>query len=383
MPNKTEGQTNEAVVEISDAGMLENQAFNLKALTQAIGVTQSQMAKMVGVSSSTFSTYINGKTLALVSSLASIRKIGQEKGLRFTIDEFLFQHIRFGDTVEPVAKKDDRRDEYLGAYYLYFFAQTSAGSVGVVGGGRPLRYGVMSAYRQKRLMGEDGLLVRAKFFKEMDAAVRFRKELDAAMKVQRKKDESEKDREADSPEMVLQLYEGDNEAYKGEITFTDKHVFLELSSSSFGDKALAIFALPPKKEGAPYIGGLGNMVSVTHGRNRLPTTQRLIMSRVLLNASQEMIGDRLRAASGEMQMQEQAEDLLELYKRLYPAEGEMTPLLAALDDHDKTAIFCGRLRKLVTDAADRHFNSVSAVSGAEDWAVYELIQASMNADRGE
>ena len=123
------------------------------------------------------------------------------------------------------------------------------------------------------------------------------------------------------------------------------------------------------------------MISVAHGQIRLPTAQRIIASSVQLNASPEAIGRCLRTTECDYDMEPEANALLELYRRLYPIDTEGSSLLAALDSSDKTAIFSGRLKKLVTSAASKQFYSVSTISDADDKKVYKLIQESINQSR--
>ena len=348
-----------------------NGSLNLRKLIQYLDWSQAKMADALDVSEAAVSGYIRGTVIPSPETMALITQIAAErKNLRFTVDEFMFENLQFdlaqNNSREYVTEKEKHND-YIGNYYLYFFDQSKSGATASTRAARKLRYGVISIYQEMRRIGEYGIYTCAKFFKEAAEAYEFRDALDAI----------ETENEDDKRSKTLELYRVDKEVYIGEVTFNDNHVFVELNSGYFGDKALAVFYAPRKKADSSYIGGLGSMVSVSHGFAQMPVAQKVIMSDVRLNASPEKIASLLRMEPRDMPMSEEADDLYATYQMLTRDSKDELSLSRYLDDEDREAIFRSRLTQVVRSSADKHLNAVCSVTEQDDAAVYQLIKNSV------
>ena len=353
----------------------ENVSHNLRKLIQYLDWSQAKMADALDLAEAAVSGYIHGKAgetviprpevLALITQIAAERK-----NLRFTVDEFMFERLQFDVARnKPIEYTTDRGShlDYTGNYYFYFFDQSKAGATPSTYAARKLRYGVISIYQEMRRIGEYGIYTCAKFFKEAADAYAFRETLDAVAAVD----------EDDKRAKILALYRGDKEFYTGEVTFNDNHVFVELNSGYFGDRVLAVFYAPRKKADSAYIGGLGSMVSVSHGLAQMPVAQKVILSDVRLKASSERIASMLRMELQDIQMSEEAEDLYGTYQMLTRDSKDELSVSQYLDEEDRQAIFRSRLTRVVRTSADKYLNAICSVTEEDDAAVYQMIKNSV------
>lgn len=346
----------------------ETMAVNLRNLLKDMEWSQSKLASVMGVGEASASAYVNGKQIPAVMSLVNLcdwPDIKKKYGL--TIDQLLFEMLDFAKTSIPITMRDlpkETHADYIGNYFLYFYDQAAPDVVGGIRESRRLRYGVISIYAHMRRIGDEGIFCHAKFFKTFDAAKYFRNELNAIATEEK----------VESREKVIEQYRQDKEYYTGELYFTDNHTFIDLFSSYYGDKALVALYATQKKADKHYIGGIGTVVSISHGALHMPVAQKIIISSSEIKLSDEEIGRHLRIAPESIHVSTEAEDLLRLYHRLYGTGQDMP--MSFLGEHDKNAIFNSRVSQLIKNSIDKELNSICAVSEQDDAAIYKMIKNS-------
>lgn len=348
---------------------IANVGQNISKVIDAMGMSQAQFAKKMNVAAGTLSSYITGGAYPpfdFIAKMCVVKDI--QKAIQFTADELLFEDLEFNDGKPDTDRKQaNEHSDILGSFFLYFFDQSSPDASGQIDSSRKLRYGVITIYEQIKKLGEIGVYAYALFFKTVEEAEMHWKDLLAI-----------DDADAHLDKLRL-LYKSNNEHYTGEVAFNGHHVFIDLTSTFYRDKGLFILNAPEKKPNAEYVGGLGNVLSVSHGSARCPVAQKIVFSRVQLKgASEEEIAKHLSLTSGSVSVQGETDEIISLFKNLYPSGGSIGSIDTWFDEQDKRSIFNNRLSRLLQNRAEKEYNSLCMISKSDDHPVYKLIKRCMD-----
>lgn len=359
--------------------IMQQIAVNLTKIKTAMNWTNSKMAKITGVTEPTVGFYLKGTRLpdlAYLIDLCTLKEL-KNKNIEIKIDDLLsdsFDPVRAqngnNSTVSSGTFSEEHRD-MLGNYFCYFYDQSKPVHDQNHKTARELRFGVMSIYDYYNCVtGENKIKVYASFYKEAEIhkATNSKKELDAIC--------DSNTIVAERNEQIQSHYgkindEKDAGVYEGDVSFGKQHIFVNFNSSTYSDNALMILYAPPKRADSEYLGGIGSIASVAHGSMRMPTAQKIIISKHSLDCSFEEIADHLSLCSAPISQTEEAIALTEICRRLYD---DNTSIGGFLDENDKTAIIENRLNQLVRNYIEKNVCCVGSVSKEEDRQVYELIK---------
>lgn len=354
---------------------------NLNKLRNAMGWTQAKMADLTGIAEPTMMNYLKGKKMPMVDYLLNLcaMDVFKKKGFIFDIkdilsnsfDPELAQRVRQGSVVE--IKDVLFHDDFIGSYFCYFYDQSKPVHDQDAKTTRELRYGVLSVYDDyNSVTAEKKMKVFATFYKEA--------ELSAAIEVKSKvsgifnKYSNANERNVPLSEFYSSL-RPDIGVYEGEVSFSTQHAFVNISSSVYNDVALMILYSPLKRTDSDYLGGIGSIASVAHGNMRMPTAQKIIISRYELRCSSEEIADHLSLSSAPVSQTEEAEAIIDMCEKLYGEKGDIARFL---DEKDRIAIIENRLNQLVRNYIEKNVCCVGSVSKEEDKKVYSLIKNHIN-----
>ena len=348
---------------------------NLTKLKTVMNWTQSKMSILTGVAEPTTANYLKGERmpgLEYFITLCNLEEVKNKK-LDLRIDDFLSssfdpgkaQAIN-GNAVRELSDIADHRD-FAGVYLCYFFDQSKPVSEHMLRGTRELRFGVITVFDDYNCVtGEKKMKAMAAFYKEKELAnvAEIKSELDKIFS----SGESVAERNSAITDYYTKLDDG---VYMGEVSFTGQHTFVSIQSRIHSDTALMILNSPPKRSDSSYIGGIGCIASVAHGRSHMPSAQKIIVSRYELKCSFEEIADCLSLSSAGLSANEESSALISMCKNLF---SEGSAIAQALSDDDKLAIIQGRLNQLVNNFIEKNVCCVASVSSEEDKNVYELIR---------
>ena len=349
--------------------------INLEKLRVAMGWTKAKMAEITGVSEPALANYLRGERLPTIDffvNLCAMQEIKKKKIL-LTIDSFLSNSFNpehalevQNNTPEDLTDLADHRD-FVGTYICYFYDQSKTVHDQDSKTNRELRFGILSVYDDYNYVTAEGKMKAfATFYKEreLDKVVGLKKELRAIFQNVRSI--------ADRNTALFDFYSNLNEGvYSGEVNFSNQHAFINIHSGVYSDNALMILYSPQKRTDNDYLGGIGSIASVAHGRMHMPTAQKIIVSKYELGCSFEEISDHLSMSSAPVAQTEEAKALAEICTRLY---GDDAPMTSFLDENDKTAIIETRLNQLVRNYIEKNVCCVGSVSEEEDKRVYSLIK---------
>lgn len=360
---------------VNRAEMMKQLGINLGKLRVAMGWSQAKMAEVTGVCEAAMANYIRGTRLPCLDFLVNLCALQaiKKKGINLKIDDLLsstFDPERAqkakNNTIEELSDVMDHRD-FIGNYLCYFYDQSKTVHDQDSKTNRELRFGILSVYDDYNcITAEKKMKAFAAFYKEADLelVVGLQKELNAIYK--------DCTSVADRNEALSALYSRlDAGIYAGELSFSNQHAFVNIHSGVYSDNALMILYSPQKRTDNDYLGGIGSIASVAHGRMHMPTAQKIIVSRYELGCSFEEISDHLSMSSAPVSQTEEAMDLAEICKKLY---GKNAPMAGFLDESDKTAIIETRLNQLVRNYIEKNVCCVGSVSEEEDKKVYSLIK---------
>jgi len=365
--NDTEDVAGTEDVVFDESSYLKNTSNNLDVILRRTGWTQKRLAKEMDVSQAMMVDYVRGDRFPSIQSiLRLVRSKEIQRQIPFTIDQFLTGDVRdnevhFGSDF-TWNQEENTHTDILGNYSLYFFEQKMQ-DVGVAPQMRKLRYGMLSLYETARKSGGLKVLSFARFFKLEEEAKAFRLELENISAPAEERLEKE-----------ITLYRSHDDTYTGAVALIGNHIFIDLFSTLYNDKGLIILTAPEKKPGADYIGGLGNIVSITHGAEHVPVAQKIILARGIVEASDEEIATHLLYGSVKIEVDGETQALLNLLEAFYSSGESGSGLDRILDTADKRAIIRQRLQQLINNYINRTFNGLCMVSKQDDHACYRFLK---------
>ena len=348
---------------------------NLEALLKAVGMTQAQLARCVGVVPATVSNYMNPMvkgekekipTLEFMIAVCNVKEF-KERGLDLTIDLLISENFNPRAIVE---KNSNRASEnvksvdhggFLGNYLCYFSEadKTYAGT-------HRLRYGVISVFdAYDGVMGDASIKARGLFFseEEKNEAFALKTRLDILFR-----EGSELNAPERNESIANAFKSGSNSIYEGEVRFSDDHVFINLVNSNYRDNALIILYSPEDGEEREYVGGLGCVNSITRDRIHAPILQKMIITKNKLGCSDETVAEYLDMHAVKISLESEARELCRFVSKLYSGNIGLD-----ITEEDRLAMVDRRLDQLVRNYIKNNIYSVEVVDKNEDQAVYELI----------
>lgn len=347
---------------------------NLIKLAKAMKWTQARFADETGISTAGLSNYVRGDKLPGLLYLLKLCSMEcfKAKGINLTIEKITnpsFDPEGMTNNKEIIykynAEKSMNRD-YVGNYYCYLFDQTKPMFAQDEKTTRELRYGIVSIYEDyNNMAGDTTMRAYALFVKEH--------EKDIVDGLKAKLDEVYALEVASSEKnlKIKKIYTETEHEYEGELTVAENHAFLSLSSDGYNDKALIVLYSPQKRKASEYLGGVGSVASVAHGRSHMPVAQKIILSKYDLKCSKEEIGTHLSMSLAPVEPTSEAKSLAEMCMKLYRPvqEGDIV-----IEASDKIAIIENRLTQLVRNYIEKNVCCVGSVSDDEDKSIFTLIK---------
>ena len=359
-------------------------AKNMTELRDALGWNNKQFSSYLEISEPGMSNILNGVSLPGLEFFAVLCKLDaiKEQGFDFTLEDFL------SESFNPKLAKENRKmhedglpsDElstsFAGNYFCYFFDQAKPKKGQDEKADRDLRYGVISIHNTfDGIYGKQKNHVYAKFYKEdeYEKAVNEKNNLDELFS------DSIRDTER-RHKKIQEHFVSDDDIYYGELAFHGERAFIAIESGEFFDQALIILYSSSKKAKKPYCGGLGAVTSVAHGNNHMPTAQKILLSKYVLdNCPKEKIAQYLSMASVTIAPTSESIALGNLCKQMYNSNDELVSLMT---DDDKISIISNRVSHLIQNYIDKNICCVASVSKDEDEKVYQLIQQAAKHAKG-
>lgn len=359
---------------VDEAKIAKNIGENITKLCAAVEWSQAEFARRTSVSEPALSNYIKGKRAPSIGYLANLcaLEVFKGKGLDLHIDDLINDSfdpqfvIQQKKGVPIETKKKLKRSDFVGCYLCYFFDQTKPDEEQAHKATRELRYGVLSVYDDVNgVNGDVSAKAISAFFKEeeKDKAFELKKKLDELFSCEISINERN--------DLIRQTYFNTSGVYDGEVEFSDHHTFISISCNKYGDSGMIVLYSPQKKTDTEFIGGIGSVASVAHGRQHMPVAQKIIISKYELKCSPDVIAEHLNMTSVSITSDDESAELCGLCKKLY--DGSFSAM-SFFEDKDKEAVVSNRLNQLITNYVKKNLCCVGAVSEDDDRKVFALIK---------
>ncbi|MBE7082201.1 MAG: helix-turn-helix transcriptional regulator [Clostridiales bacterium] len=309
---------------------------NLRVLTNKY--SQKYVADKTGFSQSSINNYLTKGSEPSIQFLIALKN-----AFNVSIDDFLFSHINDSDDIDY--------STYVGNYLMYYYNNSSYKGEIHVNAKNTLHYGVLSVLK----IGNE-YKVYALLLKERYEAVKLLKTLNSS-----------------SEQEIMQNYKNNKNSYEGEIHTNAYNIFISLKNFGKDDEAYIILNNPMLKN--EYLGGLGTINSVSKGREHNPCLQYIIISRRLIDKTDGELYNSLSLDYAEVDMIDEAKELVSLFKRLYI---DKNALLKELDEEQKLSLIENRLNYYFTEVTEANMFRIGKISNYEDDVVYRLLKEGIN-----
>ena len=315
---------------------------NLKFLIKQHNLTQRQLSEKTKTSCASINNYLNKNQ---EPSLAFIIKLKDLFDIK--IDDLLETDITLSSTTPQ--QPTQNIDRFLGSYLMYFY--NSGEYKGKVSSysKNTLKYAVISVIKEKN----DNTKILANFIKNRDQAEEIKAKLDKTTNSNEK----------------INIHKNLEQLYNGKLEVSDKQIFFYLKSESLRDQSLIILNNPPSNN--DYLGGLGTANSVSRGREHMPCVQFALLSKKILQIPDGEIYNMLALGVSDINVETEAEQLINLFKNLYINNANLKDDLTSLQ---KRKIVENSLNAIVSDLIDANMFRFAKVSNMEDDDYYRIIK---------
>ena len=317
------------------------EVFNTNLRMLASILTQKQIAKDTGVSPSSIANYVAGTSEPSASFLLSLRR-----AYHINIDSFLTEPLKESNFTKS---QDSSCDKFLGNYIVYYYnASAYKGKIDTYNS-EVLNFGLISVFKDE--------FDNANQIKTLGLFMKSRREIENCLKTLN-------DAEGNC-QKIKSFYDKYNDLYHGTIRQNSTEVFISLETEN--DNCLIILNNPPTSK--KYIGGLGTVNSISRGREHAPCIQFILLSSHPLQIPDGEIYDMLSLGSGDIDVKGDAEDLIELFKKLYISDAGN-----GFNEAQKQRIIEDSLSVLASNIVNANMFRFAKVSDFEDDNYYRMIK---------
>ncbi len=309
---------------------------NLKVLANQY--TQKYIAERTGFSQSSINNYLTKSSEPSIQFLIALKN-----AFGICLDDFLFSDIN--------VKQETSFDRFLGNYIVYYYNNNSYKGEVHTNLSNTLNYGVISIVQEQEL--NNSVVVYGTFLREKSEAVKLLKRLNSLV--------NKSDYKLEHQQM--------NNFYVGNIQTTEQSIFLDMYNKENSDQCYIILNNPPSK--AEYIGGVGTVNTVARGREHNPCVEFMILSKKLIDKPDGELYECLKFDDFNVNLDYAVKDVLELFKRLYLDQNEISTSLA---ENQKIAILQNKLEYHFNEILDANVFRFAKISNREDDMVFKLIK---------
>jgi len=320
---------------------MSNFQKNLKVLTSKY--TQKYIAERTGFSQSSINNYLTKSSEPSIQFLIALKN---EFGI--CLDDFLFSEIDVTD--------QRSYDRFIGNYIVYYYNNNSYKGEVHTNLANTLNYGVISVVKEKEL--DKNVVVYGTFFKGKNEAVKMLNKLNSL----------------ENCAHTYEIHKEYNNFYIGDLKTTDQSIFFDLYNKVNSDQCYMIFNNPPSKSN--YIGGVGTVNTVARGREHNPCVEFIIISKKIIDKPDGEIYELLKFENYNVNMDYAIKDLVDLFKRLYVEQNELSTSLA---ENQKIAIIQNKLEYHFNDILEANVFRFAKISNKEDDMFYKIIKEGIDA----
>ena len=317
---------------------------NLKYLMEQNNITQRGLASITDVSVASINNLLNKNAEPSAQLLLKLKETYD-----VSIDDLLTVDIKQSKELKTT-EYEVSLNKFCGTFLMYFYDSSEYKGKVSSFSKNTLRYAVVTF---NRISKTDRLNAVANFFKERVDAEEFKEKVETVEDIDAK----------------IRIHESASQLYTGKLQATISQIFIYLKSDLLNDQSLIILNNPPSKK--QYIGGLGTSNSVSRGREHMPCVQFVLVSKSTLNLPDGEIYNLLSLGVSDVNVENEAEKLLNLFKNLYINSANLSE---ELSEFQKKKIFEDSLTRILEDLIDANMFRFAKISNREDDDYYRLIK---------
>lgn len=342
--------------------LLEIVAANINTLIESQDISAKELHELTGYSEPAISKYRTAKQQPPLDFFLQLKKIYD-----ISIDDFLTREILPVNIINHMPQspaeqaENDSYHKFCGNYIVYYLNTSSYKGRDKFSPDESLLYGVLSITENRSMFDNttDYNCISVLGIKDRSEATMLKQKLDQ-MKFY---SEIEKYISVDEGETLSE------KTYYGKLELSPDHAFITLSLKA-KDKALIILHRwnTNKKE---YIGGIGAINSVSEGHEPMPVAQYIALTRYPITLSAEEIHHQLLLGHPTYKADDDAKDLIALFKKTYMAKDSDEEIHTELE---KFLIMKVNLGRYVKESLKKNMFRHAKISKWDDAAWYDLLK---------
>lgn len=342
---------------VTTSALLKFTSSNLITLLEQHKLSQKDLAAITGVAESTVSAIRNQKQFPTIDFLFSLKT-----NFDISIDDFITKNISPNElSSDPISSELEKTErlayqKYCGTYFVYYFDTSKYKGRDYNNPKDSLMFGVLHIYENPTPLNKlDYSCIAILGIKEREDASEIKNKLEQIEDI--------------SSLLDFVNREYCDKTYYGDFELTHYHAFLSMSHQS-KDKLLAIFHRVPGDK-SHYAGGIGTINSVSRGRESMPVVQFIGISKNKVALSNEEIHHNLLLNYPNFKANDEADDLIRLFKNLYLASGEYSESLTELQ---KAITIKANLERYIKKSLERNMFRYGKISNRDDDEWYHALK---------
>ena len=317
--------------------MTNNIIKNLKVLSEKY--TVKDIAKKTGISQTSINAYITGIREPSIKFLIKLKE-----QYDINIDEFMFSDL---SNLSDIENEINIASRFSGNYICYYYNNKE--QLGKLHESiKDLYFGIMSI----NVIGKK-VKVYATFSKEKHKVIEDFKFLN----------------NAEDFDVVEKYHKQADDHYVGQLTYTQEHVFINLTCKEKNDNAFIIFKNPASK--AKYAGGIATINSISRGSHN-PCVQFILLSRKVIKKPDGDIYNRLTMKGVDVNLGNVVNKIINVVKEFYC--DEESSLNTNFSDEQKNIIIESIVKHEFDKIVESNKFRFGKISDSEDALFYQLIK---------
>ena len=367
---------------VAEKDAVENLAANIRTLMRIRNIsTQKVLAQCIGIPEATLSTFLKkAETEANNAKLPSvypfIANLSNFSGI--SLDLLINDKLEYSLTADADNAALDLQS-LRGIYHFYYLDSSPYAGHEYEIDSKSLRFGILLIYGNSGDPDQRALLLAGLSRKDMaDTVLRYKEKFTPKKTFQSKK-------AFEALKTELGSFHGIR-VFEGSVSSLDKDfVFYDLSCYSFSKDHLSMIFYNQNPNQDPYIGGLGEGISISRGQESTPCAQLFGTSKYELDISNEQIVQALLLPLACPDLSPADEDTLRALVRKVSAYYSQSRNLenSIVGDHldsmfsedDIRLLIGSNLRKIIIDMMVRNYQRTFKITGIDDNRWYHLIKS--------
>lgn len=345
---------------VNDEKLIGYVSTNLNNLCNSVGINHKQLAEMTGYSEAAVCRYFkvgkNGK-LPPIDFFYKLKQL-----FDISIDDFISRPI-----MEPVSKPDEGRlsreleelklgRKYCGNYLVYYLDTSNYKGRDYKNASESLVYGILCINEVETIDIPEFKCTAILGLRNRKRAYLIKERLDNA---------------ENFDDVILDVIPNtiSPNIYKGTLEFGTRLTYISLKHGNQDQALLVLYRIDNNK--LIYNGGLATINSGSKGRETMPTSQFIGLSRYPLSQSPEEIHHELLLSYPTLKADAEVKDLISMFKNTYSHDSrEFSVYTEYQKELMVKAYLESEIKKIITRNSERY----AKISTRDDDAWYHLVK---------